>query len=67
LGGRVRRKLEAEVGFSCAASQICDCQSKKKTNEAVSSLNERQRARGLSPQCDLNGTLCGEEPKKGHP
>jgi len=23
-------------------------------------LNERQRARGISPQCDLNGTLCGK-------
>jgi len=55
-------KLEIEVGFSCAASQICGCQPRKKTNEAILSLNERQRARGISPQCDLNGTLCGTEP-----
>jgi hypothetical protein len=57
-------KLETEVGFSCAASQICGCQPKKKTNDAIFSLNERQRARGISPQCDLNGTLCGRNPRK---
>ncbi len=55
-------KLEIEVGFSCAASQICGCEPEKKTNEAIFSLNERQRVRGISPQCDLNGTLCGTEP-----
>jgi len=55
-------KLETEVGFSCAASQICGCEPRKKTNEAIFRLNERQRARDISPQCDLNGTLCGTEP-----
>ena len=55
-------KLEIEVGFSCAASQICGCEPEKKTNEAIFSLNEGQRVRGISPQCDLNGTLCGTEP-----
>jgi len=55
-------KLETEVGFSCAASQICGCEPKKKTNEKIFSLNERQRARGISPQCDQNGTLCGAQP-----
>ena len=54
-------KLETEVGFSCSASQICDCKPGKKTSEAIFSLNERQRARGISTQCDLNGTLCGTE------
>jgi len=57
-------KLETEVGFSCAASQICGCEPRKKTNEAIFSLNERQRARGISPQCDLNGTLCGTQPER---
>ena len=52
-------KLETEVGFSCAASQICGCQPDKKTNASIFDLNERQRARSISPQCDLNGTLCG--------
>jgi len=53
-------KLETEVGFSCAASQICGCEPQPQTNAAIFSLNERQRARGISPQCDLNGTLCGK-------
>jgi hypothetical protein len=52
-------KLETEVGFSCAASQICDCEPKKKTNEEIFILNESQREKGIVPQCDLNGTLCG--------
>ena len=55
-------KLETEVGFSCAASQICGCQPQQTTNEAIFNLNERQRARAISPQCDLNGTLCGAIP-----
>ncbi len=57
-------KLEAEVGFSCAASQICGCEPNKKTNEEISRLNEIQRAEpGIDPQCDVNGTLCGTEPR----
>jgi hypothetical protein len=55
-------KLETEVGFSCAASQICDCEPNKKTNRKISSLNESQRMRDISPQCDQNGTLCGARP-----
>jgi hypothetical protein len=55
-------KLEIEVGYSCAASQICGCEPKKKTNEEVYRLNEEQRVRGIAPQCDLNGTLCGAKP-----
>ena len=55
-------KLETEVGFSCAASQICGCEPTKKTNDEIYNLNQSQRARGISPQCDLNGTLCGTAP-----
>jgi hypothetical protein len=55
--------LETAVGYSCSASQICGCTPKKKTSEAMFELNARQRDRGIVPQCDLNGTLCGE-PKK---
>ena len=36
-------------------------------SQAIFSLNERQRARGISPQCDLNGTLCGAKPGKPIP
>jgi hypothetical protein len=52
-------KLETELGLSCAASQVCACEPKKMTSEEIFKLNERQRERGISPQCDLNGTLCG--------
>jgi hypothetical protein len=52
-------KLETEVGFSCAASQICGCQPNKKTNAEIFILDEAQRERNIVPQCDLNGTLCG--------
>lgn len=53
-------KLETEVGYSCAASQICGCSPNRKTNNEIFSLNERQRERGIATQCDLNGTLCGK-------
>jgi len=52
--------LETAVGYSCSASQICECQPNKKTNEAIFELNRRQRLLGIKPQCDLNGTLCGK-------
>jgi len=52
-------ELETEVGYSCSASQICGCTPKKKTNDEIFSLNQLQRDRGITPQCDLNGTLCG--------
>jgi hypothetical protein len=57
-------KLEYEVGYSCAASQICGCEPNKKTNEEIWRLNEAQKK--LDPdvvtQCEYNGTLCGTEP-----
>jgi hypothetical protein len=54
-------KLESEVGCSCCASQVCGCDANSKTENAVFSLNEIQRERGITPQCDINGTLCGEK------
>jgi hypothetical protein len=51
--------LEIEVGYSCAASQVCGCEPNRKTNEEIFRLNQAQRDRGIDPQCDLNGTLCG--------
>jgi hypothetical protein len=53
-------KLETEVGLSCAASQICGCEPNKKTNEEIYNLNQSQFSRGISSQCEQNGTLCGE-------
>ena len=54
--------LETAYGCSCCASQICRCPANVETNAAIASLNQEQRDRGLVPQCDLNGTLCGTEP-----
>ena len=55
-------KLETRVGYSCSASQICDCQPNKKTNEEIWRLNDAQRANDIKPQCDQNFTLCGTKP-----
>jgi hypothetical protein len=55
-------KLEIEVGFSCAASQVCGCEPNKKTNDEIWRLNEAQRALGIDSQCKQNGTLCGTIP-----
>jgi hypothetical protein len=51
--------LETEVGCSCCASQICGCQPGPQTNAQILELNKRQRDRNITPQCNLNGTLCG--------
>ena len=55
-------KLETEIGCSCCASQICGCDPDDRTNGAIGLLNSAQRDRGIAPQCDLNGTLCGTSP-----
>jgi len=55
-------KLETQMGCSCCASQICGCEANAATDTAVYELDQEQRDRGLVPQCDLNGTLCGSAP-----
>jgi hypothetical protein len=52
-------KLEAAAGCSCCASQICGCDPNTQTNQAIFALVAAQRTRGITPQCDVNGTLCG--------
>lgn len=54
-------KLEEEVGCSCCASQICGCDANSRTEQAIFDTNRRQRNRGITPQCDINDTLCGEK------
>lgn len=54
-------RLEAEAGCSCCASQICGCEPNDATKATISILNQQQRDRGLVPQCDINGTLCGAQ------
>jgi len=51
--------LESAVGCSCCASQLCGCAPNAATQQAIAELNAAQRARGITPQCDVNGTLCG--------
>ena len=55
-------RLETEVGYSCAASQICTCRPNPLTNQAIDVLNKLQNAEGIATQCDQNGTLCGAQP-----
>lgn len=55
-------KLEAAVGCSCCASQLCGCLPDGTTNAAIFDLNDRQRNLGITPQCDVNDTLCGSGP-----
>lgn len=52
-------RLESEVGCSCCASQICECEPSQETNQMILLLNEKQLNRKIDPQCVLNGTLCG--------
>jgi hypothetical protein len=52
-------KVETAAQCSCCASQLCECDPSKKTSKAISALNQQQRDRGITPQCDINGTLCG--------
>jgi hypothetical protein len=52
-------KAETAAGCSCCASQLCGCDPSAKTNKAISALDQKQRDRGITPQCDVNGTLCG--------
>jgi len=52
-------KLEEEVGCSCCAGQICGCDANPQTEQAIYDTNQRQRDRGITPQCDINNTLCG--------
>ncbi len=55
-------ELEASVGCSCCASQVCGCTGQNaQTAEAIYDLNAAQCARGITPQCCVNGTLCGEK------
>jgi hypothetical protein len=55
-------KTEAAAGCSCCASQLCGCQANTQTEQAIFALDAAQRTRGITPQCDDNGTLCGTPP-----
>jgi len=51
--------VEALANCSCCASQVCGCTGRNSaTNDAIGTLNQAQRNQGITPQCDINGTLC---------
>ncbi len=52
-------KAETAAQCSCCASQLCGCAAGAATNAAIFTLDQQQRDRGIKPQCDINGTLCG--------
>ncbi len=52
-------KAETAAKCSCCASQLCGCSPDQATGRAIFALNQAQRDRGITPQCDVNGTLCG--------
>lgn len=53
--------LESAAGCSCCASQLCNCEPSPATNNAIADFNQRQRELSITPQCDINGTLCGSD------
>jgi hypothetical protein len=52
-------KAEQASQCSCCASQLCGCTPDRKTDKEIAALNQQQRDRSITPQCDVNGTLCG--------
>jgi hypothetical protein len=54
--------VEELAQCSCCATQICGCEANAQTQVAVYELNQVQREAGITPQCDINGTLCGTPP-----
>jgi len=52
-------KAETAASCSCCASQLCGCSPEAATNQEIAVLNQAQRNRNITPQCDINGTLCG--------
>lgn len=52
-------KAETAASCSCCASQLCNCAAAESTNKAIYKLNQAQRDLSITPQCDINGTLCG--------
>jgi hypothetical protein len=52
--------LEQRDQCSCCASQVCGCATPDANTQAeISQLNAQQQTLGITPQCEINGTLCG--------
>lgn len=55
-------KAESAAGCSCCGSQLCNCDANEATEHKIFALDAAQRELGETPQCDINGTLCGTAP-----
>ena len=58
--------LETANNCSCCASQVCGCDDPGKdidaaTQTLIGELNAAQVKLGITPQCEINGTLCGRD------
>ena len=65
-GLRAILALEQANNCSCCASQVCGCDQPGRdidaaTQTLIGELNARQEKLGITPQCEINGTLCGKE------
>ena len=66
-GLRAILALEQLDHCSCCASQVCGCANAgtdidPDTQAEIAGLNAAQQQLGITPQCQINGTLCGAEP-----
>ena len=58
--------LEQIDQCSCCASQVCGCDNagsdiNAATQAEITKLNAEQERLEITPQCQINGTLCGAE------
>jgi len=58
--------LEQLAQCSCCASQVCGCAEpgadiNAATENEIATLNSEQQVIGITPQCEINGTLCGAQ------
>jgi hypothetical protein len=61
--------LEQIDQCSCCASLVCDCAKpgldiNAATQAEITELNAQQEELEITPQCELNGTLCGAQTRE---
>jgi hypothetical protein len=70
-GLRAILALEQIDQCSCCASQVCGCAKpgldiNAETQAEITELNAQQEELEITPQCELNGTLCGAQTRERH-
>jgi hypothetical protein len=68
-GLRAILALEQIDQCSCCASQVCGCAKpgldiNAETQAEITELNAQQEELEITPQCELNGTLCGAQTRE---